>query len=304
MHLENRVWLAAGIGIVGIAINNASSALSGASQALMFSEDMRSPQKIGRTIMVAFALTVVLETVPVAGAIVGAHDLKAVLTSDAPYESFLGQYLPGFTLRLISLSIAVAIFNACLAGFIGTGRNLFTMGRTRLFASPINQALTRLTPRARAHRVAIAVVGLTTACATCLPMTAKLLLLSGNHTITTIFYIWDVVAGRRSGRTCRHSYRTPLFALIPALGVFIVIGEIVALWLDADTGRKSLFMCKSVFTLAYLYYSVILLRRPDGWIMTGPTDIDETLVFNEFGTLHPNDGLAAITTLTAWPAQL
>ncbi|MFX8098747.1 hypothetical protein ABTK82_20680, partial [Acinetobacter baumannii] len=76
-------------GVVGIAINNASWALAGASQALMFSEDMKRPETIGRIILIAFVLTVIFETAPVVGTIVGAHDLKAVLANDAPFETFL-----------------------------------------------------------------------------------------------------------------------------------------------------------------------------------------------------------------------
>lgn len=274
VHVRAGVWLAAGIGITGIAINNASWSLAGASQALMFSEDMKRPETIGRIIMLAFALTVFFETAPVIGAIVGAHDLKAVLSSTAPFETFLGQHLPGFALRLVSLSIAVAIFNACLAGFVGIGRNVFAMGRTSLFAAPINRAVTRLTPRTEAPWVAILLIGASTALATYLPLYFKIILLSGGYTFVTIFYVWGVIAGRRSGRTGGHSYRVPLYPLIPLLGAIIVIGEMVILWSDAETGRKSLFITAAIYALSYLYYRSVLMRRPQGWVMTGPQDID------------------------------
>ena len=274
MRMQNGVWLAAGIGVVGIAVNNASWALAGSSQALMFSEDMKNPRTIGRIIMLAFVLTVISETAPIIGVIAGAHDLRAVLASSSPFEVFLAAYLPGFVLKLVSLSIAIAIFNACLAGFVGIGRNVFAMGRTHLFAPPINRALMVLTRRTDAPWVALALIGVTTAAATWLPMSFEVLLLSGNYTIITIFYVWGVFAGRRSGRTGTHDYRTPLFPLIPLLGVFIVVGEVVVLWLDPDTGRKSLFLCGGVWVLAYCYYRWVLMRRPGGWRMTGPADID------------------------------
>ena len=274
VRLENGTWIMAGIGIIGIAVNNASWALSGASQALMFSEDMKRPRTIGRIIMTAFALTVVLETAPVLGTVLGAHDLKAVLLSDAPFSTFLGAYLPAFVLELISLSIAIAIFNAVLAGFIGISRTVFSMGRTQLFARPVNATLTHLTPRSRAPWVAIAVVATTTACATYLPMVFKLLMMSGNLTILSIFYVWGVLKGRRSGRTGTHDYKTPLFPLIPILGIAIIIGGIAVLWLDAEIGRKSLLICTSVFALSFLYYHFVLMRRKEGWTLTGPADID------------------------------
>ncbi len=274
VRLDNGFWLAAGIGVLGIAVNNASWAIAGASQALMFSEDMKRPETIGRIIMIAFLLTVVLETAPVIGTIIGAHDLKAVLGNDAPFETFLRQYLPDTALRLVSLAIAIAIFNACLAGFVGYGRNVFAMGRTRLFAPAVNRALMLMIPRTDAPWFAIALIGAATAVTTYLPMFVKILLLSGNYTVLTIFYVWGVFAGRRSGRTGTHSYRTPLFPLMPLIVIVIVIGEIVILWIDADLGRKSLFVCAGVYLLSFAYYRFVLMRRPGGWTMTGPEDID------------------------------
>lgn len=278
MHLSNGIWVAAGIGITGIAINNASWALAGSSQALMFSEDMKRPETIGRIIMLAFVLTVVLEAAPMIGTVVGSADLKRVLASDAPFEAFLGQYLPGFGLKLVSLSIAIAIFNACLAGFVGIGRNIFSMGRTHLFAPPVNRALMHLIPRTDAPWVAIALLGASTALATYLPLFFKVLLLSGNYTIITLFYVWGVFAGRRNGRTGVHAYKTPLYPLIPILGAVIVIGEIVVLALDPDVGRWSLLICGGIYVVAFLYFLLVLRSRPGGWVMTGPEDIDAATV--------------------------
>lgn len=274
MRLQDGAWVAAGIAITGIAVNNASWALAGSSQALMFSEDMKRPETIGRIIMLSFAITVVLETAPMIGVIVGSHDLRVVLGSDSPFEAFLTQYLPLFFLKLVSLSIAIAIFNACLAGCVGIGRNVFAMARTRLFARPINRALLQLIPSTDAPWVAILLIGASTALATYIPLYFKVLLLSGNYTIITLFYVWGVFAGRRSGRTGIGRYRTPAFPLIPLIGAVIVVGEIVVLWLDPESGRKSLFLCSAIYVLAYCYYRFVLMRRPEGWVMTGPEDID------------------------------
>jgi amino acid transporter len=274
VHVQEGAWLVTGIAMMGIAVNNASWSLAGASQALMFSEDMKHPRTIGRIMMIALAITIVLETAPMIGVIIGSHDLRAVLGNDAPFETFLAQYLPAFGLKLVSLSIAIAIFNACLAGFVGIGRNVFSMGRTRLFAPPINRALMQLTPRTDAPWVAIGLIGLSTALATYIPLYFKVLLLSGNYTIITFFYVWGIFAGRRSGRTGAGAYKTPAFPIIPALGAVIVVGEVVVLWLDPEAGRKSLFICTGVYLLAYCYYRFVLMRRPGSWAMTGPEDID------------------------------
>ncbi|HTP39309.1 MAG TPA: APC family permease [Steroidobacteraceae bacterium] len=276
VHVTNGVLAAAAIGVVGIAVNNASWSLAGASQATMFSEDMKHPRSVGRIIMLAFAITVVLEVLPVLGTTVGARDVTKVFSDSSPFETFLSEYLTPFVLKFVSAAIAIAIFNACLAGFVGIGRNIFAMARTDMFSRPINHALTRLTGRTQAPWVAILALGVTTALATFLPLYVKVLLLSGNYTLLTILYVWGVVAGRRSGKTggARHSYSSPLFPLIPLLGCVIVVGEVIVLWLDADVGRKSLFVCSGAWLLAYCYYRFVLLRRPGGWTLRGPADID------------------------------
>lgn len=274
-HLDHGVWVVAGIGVIGIAINNAAWALAGASQALMFSEDMKHPRTIGRIMMIALAITVALEIAPIIGTIIGARDLTAVMASEAPFEAFIAQHLPHGAVQIFSLAIALAVFNACLAGFVGVGLTVFSMGRTRLFAEPINRALTRMSRRTDAPWVAILVLAIATAGVTYVPLVTKVLILSGGISVISIFYIWGVLRGRRTGRTGAGAlYRSPLFPLIPLLGVLIVLGEVTVLWLDADLGRPSLFICLGVYGLAFLYYRLVLRRRPGGWRLTGPADID------------------------------
>ena len=55
VHVHEGAWLVTGIAMMGIAVNNASWSLAGASQALMFSEDMKHPRTIGRIMMIALA---------------------------------------------------------------------------------------------------------------------------------------------------------------------------------------------------------------------------------------------------------
>ena len=274
VRVENGAWMAAGVGVVALAVNNASWSLGGAAQALLFSEEMKRPQTIGRIIMIAFLLTIFLETAPVIGVIVGAKDLKAVLGPGDPFQIFLGQYVSEAVLKFVSLSIAVAIFNACLAGFIGYGRNIFSMGRTKLFAPVLNRALLQVLPATDAPWFAILLLGTTTALATFLPLTFKLLVLSGGLIVATGLYALGVYVGRRRGKTGVGTYRTPLFPLLPVLGALIVAGAAIALWSDPDIGRKSLLVCVGNYTLSYAYYRFVLMRRPERWTMVGPREID------------------------------
>jgi amino acid transporter len=274
MTMKGGSWVGVGIGALALAGTNASWAIAGSNQALYFSEDMKRPFTIGRIMMLSFLITVFLETAPVIGTIVGAHDLKRVLGADAPFEEFLREYLPDFAMKFVSLSIAIAIFNATLAGFIGIGRTLFSMGRTELFSPALNRAATRLIPKTDAPWISLLYMGVTTAAVTVLSMRLKVMLLAGLLTLFTILYVWGVFAGRRSGRTGAKGYRTPWYPLVPVVGIFIIIGELIVQWIDTDVGRPSLFICTGVMVASYLYYRFVLMRRPQGWRMTGPADID------------------------------
>ncbi|HTY93815.1 MAG TPA: APC family permease [Steroidobacteraceae bacterium] len=272
--VRNGGWVGVGLGAMALASTSASWAIAGSNQALFFSEDMRHPSTVGRIMILSFLATVFLETAPVAGTIVGSHDLKQVLGASAPFEEFLKQYLPAFGMKFISLSIAVAIFNATLAGFIGIGRNVFSMGRTALFHPRLNRLLMHLISRTDAPWVALLLIGGVTALATLLSMKIKIMMLAGNLTFMTMFYLWGCISGRRSGRTRDAAYRTPLYPLVPVVGIFIVAGEVTAQWLDRDVGRPSLVLWLGIFTASYLYYRFVLLRRPRGWRMAGPVDVD------------------------------
>jgi amino acid transporter len=225
--------------------------------------------------MLCFLLTAILETAPVIGTIVGSRHIRDVLAQDAPFAAFLAQYLPDIGMKLVSVSIAVAIFNAALAGFVGMGRNVFAMGRTQLFNPGLNRALMLLIPKTDAPWFSLLLIGLSTAIVTLLSMRFKVMMLAGNLTVITVFYVWGCFAGRRSGRTGRQgTYRTPLHPLIPILGIFIVIGEVIAQWIDKDVGRPSLLIWVGMYTSGYLYYRFVLMRRPRGWRLEGPQDID------------------------------
>jgi amino acid transporter len=274
MTMKDGSWVGVGIGALALAGTNASWAIAGSSQALYFSEDMKRPYTIGRIMMLSFVITAFLETAPVMGTIIGAHDLKQVLGASAPFEEFLRQYLPDFAMKFVSLSIAIAIFNATLAGFIGIGRTMFAMGRTELFSPALNRAATRLIAKTDAPWISLLFMGVATASVTVVSMRLKVTLLAGFLTFFTILYVWGVFAGRRSGRTGTKGYRTPYYPLVPVVGIFIIIGELVVQWIDTAVGRPSLFFCTGAMVMCYLYYRLVLMRRPQGWRMTGPEDID------------------------------
>ena len=91
----------------------------------------------------------------------------------------------------------------------------------------------------------------------------------------TAFY--DVGRVRRTPQWSNRSRHVPADAplsLLPLLGIVIVGGEVAAQWIDRDIGRPALLIWLGIYFLSYLYYRWVLMRRPTGWRMEGPRDID------------------------------
>ncbi len=84
MTWRKGVWVGAGLGALALASTSASWSISGSNQALFFCEDMKHPKTVGRIIMLCFVVTAFLETAPVAGTVVGSHNLRQVLNQEAP----------------------------------------------------------------------------------------------------------------------------------------------------------------------------------------------------------------------------
>jgi len=75
-----------------------------------------------------------------------------------------------------------------------------------------------------------------------------------------------VLVGRSRHLTARPGYwRSPLFPLVPILGLLLAIGFAVADLLDADTGRPSLLLLGALIAAGLLWYHFVLSRRPGGW---------------------------------------
>jgi hypothetical protein len=57
-----------------------------------------------------------------------------------------------------------------------------------------------------------------------------------------------------------------------------VIGEVIVLWFDPESGRPSLFYVLGAYGIAFLYYRFVLCRRSEKWRIIGPEDIDGRLI--------------------------
>ena len=115
-----------------------------------------APHLIGRTIFWAVIITVT-ELVPVAAVLIGAPDLKWLISSANPFgDSVRVRGGPLLYDAGASLAIAFAIINAALATLLQNARFLFSTGRDLAWHRHINDGFTRTHSRFRSPWIASA----------------------------------------------------------------------------------------------------------------------------------------------------
>jgi amino acid transporter len=202
---------------------------------------------------------------PVFALLVGAHNLPAVLASPAPLATFVSQNIGPWAAQALSAGVALAIFNAIIAGIMIGARLFFSMGRDQLLPVAAGRFLSHVERGSGVPRIATLVVVIYTALCCLVPSHLLLVFMSG-----LIVYGWGMVClavlvGRATGKTGgAGSWRAPLHPLAPGIGLVMAIGFAIANLLDAEAGRPSLILLGAVVALAVAWYWRRL--RPRGWM--------------------------------------
>jgi amino acid transporter len=259
------------IAMIGLSAVTAIFAYQGYGSAIYFAEEMHeAPRLIARTIMLTLFLAVVTEIVPVTAALMGAPDIKALLGAKSPFSDFV-ETTGGHVLSVaVSLSIALAIFNAVLATVMQNGRFFFSTGRDETWHGTINDAFMRTHSRFNSPWIATLVSGLT-AIAACFIGLDQLLVLTGTGIVLVYATLCvSALVGRWRGSSDHAIYRMPLFPLAPILGL-IALCFVVYTSLLTDDGRRSLEVNAGAIVLSFIYYRLVLARR-GAWVLRGPED--------------------------------
>lgn len=258
--------------MLGLSTSVSLFAYNGYGAAVYFSEEMHeAPRLVARTIMWALVITVATELIPVSAVLLGAPDLKALLSSASPFSYFV-EATGGHWLNVaVSLGIATAIFNAVLATVLQNGRFFFSTGRDGTWHVRVNEAFTRTHPQFNSPWVATLVSG-ASAVTMCFLGMKMLLILTGTGIVLTYAALClGVISGRRNGSTAHAAYHMPYVPLIPVFGLAALGFVVFASWLDPD-GRRSLIVNAVMIAASILYYRFVLLRR-GAWALTGPDDV-------------------------------
>ncbi|TPK60624.1 APC family permease [Mesorhizobium sp. B2-4-19] len=263
----------ASAGIILAATAVSLFAYNGYGAAAYFGEETQDAKRnIGKVVVWALLITVAAELIPLTAVLLGAPDLAGLLAAPQKIEYFL-EARGGHALTvLISLAIAVAIFNAVIAIILQAARLLFSSGRDKTWFGPINAAVASVHGSYASPWIATIVVSVLAAVA-CFIDINLLLVVSGTSLVVIYALLClAVFAGRHNGTTAGGHYRMPLFP-VPAILAFVALVYVAYQnLLDAAFGRPSLIATLLIMLVAAIYYVLMLARRTD-WNLHGPDEL-------------------------------
>lgn len=246
---------------------------NGYGAAAYFGEETHDAKRnIGKVVVWALVITVAAELIPLTAVLMGSPDLVALLSAPAKIEYFLDAR-GGHTLTiLISLAIAIAIFNAVIAIILQAARLLFSSGRDRTWFGPINGWVGSVHTTYQSPWIATMVVIVLSALGCFIDINLLFVVTGTSLVVIYALLCVAVIVGRRNGTTNGGHYRMPFFPVPAALGFIALVYVGYQNLMDVAFGRPSLIATALIMVAAAVYYVLFLARRTD-WKLHGPDEI-------------------------------
>lgn len=248
-------------------------AYNGYSNAVNFSEETKgSSRNIAVAIIVSLIVTVAAELIPTTAVLLGAPDLAKLTTDAAPMKYFLQATANDTVNTVVSLGVALAIFNAVLAIILEFGRILYSSARDRAWPGPVNGWLVLVHPRFRSPWVATAIVGIVGAILSIGVDLNTLITLTGASLVADYALIAiAALVGRYTGATAGSPYRMPLWPLPPILALAALI------YVTTQQTTTALLVTGGTILIGLIYWAIVILpQRGRAWNLLEPLR-DESL---------------------------
>jgi amino acid transporter len=254
-------------GVVLTATAASVFAYNGYSNAVNFAEETRgSSRHIAIAILWSLVITVAAELIPTTAVLLGAPDLAAVTTNAAPMTYFLLATAGDAVNTVVSLGIAIAIFNAVLAIILEFGRILYSSARDRAWPGPVNGWLASIHPSFRSPWIATALVGIVGAILSLTVDLGTLITLTGASLVADYALVaLAALVGRASGATAGSPYRMPLWPLPPLLALAALV------YVTTQQTTTALLVTGGTILIGLIYYAVVILPQGDrAWNLREP----------------------------------
>lgn len=260
----------ASLAVMGAAASAAVYAFDGYGGVCSLGEEVReAPRKVAAVVFWSLGLAIVFQMTPILAVMIGAPDVRALAISPSPLPDFIRAVGGPAMARVLSIAVAVAIFNAMLALSVLAARQLYATGRDRLWPAPLNRAFTRLHPRFRSPWIAALTMG-GVSLAWCFAPLEFLVTVIASVTVVTYFGLCvAVIVGRLQGSTAGGVYRMPLFPAPPMLALIGMAGVMAVGFADPIEGRPGLIAAALVTVVSVLIYGLLRWTGSD-WRDRGP----------------------------------
>jgi len=257
---------------IGLATTVAIFALNGYGNAVYLAEEMHEPaRRIARVILMALALTLLVEIAPLAAVLAGVPVLEMLYAGSDPFGLFVTVRGSPALAGWVSLGVAVAIVNAAIACIISFARFFYSTGRDGAWGRPFDAWATVVHPRFGTPWIATLAVGAVGTAACFLPLPLLLVLSGAGIGVTYLAMAFAALAGRWKGAAAHAPYRMPLFPLAPLVTIVALLYVFWTNWWDLETGRRGLLATAAQMLLAAGYY-VLVVKRRGPWIVRDPID--------------------------------
>lgn len=253
---------AVGWGAVISALSVALFAYNGYGQAVYYAEETKgASKKIGKAIMIALLITVVVEIAPLMAVVLGTSSMEKLLRSPTPMNYFLLER-GGSTINIVvSLGIAIAILNAVIAIIIQVARLLYSSARDGSWPDAMGKPLQRISVRFQTPIVATVAVGVVAVLAAAFVSFNFLLLATGAGLIV----IYAVVAlssiidrGKRAGQVS--GYKMPWWPLPPAV---VIVATVYVAYQGILADARPILISIVTMAIGIVYYYIYISPRKE-----------------------------------------
>jgi amino acid transporter len=232
-------------------------AYNGYSNAVNFSEETQgSSRRIAVAILWSLVITVAAELIPTTAVLLGAPDLAKVTTDPAPMTYFLNATSNTIIDTIVSLGIALAIFNATLAIILEFGRILYSSARDRAWPGMVNGWLASVHPNFRSPWIATALVGIVSAIL-CLTVDLGTLITLTGAVLVADYAMISIAAlvGRITGATDGSPYRMPWWPVPPLLALAALV------YVTTQQTSTALIVTGATIAIGLVYWAVYILPQ-------------------------------------------
>jgi amino acid transporter len=232
-----------------------------------FSEETKgSSRHIATAILWSLVITVAAELIPTTAVLLGAPDLAKITASSQPMIDFLDATSNSTIDTIVSLGVALAIFNATLAIILEFGRILYSASRDRAWPGVINDWLVTVHPTLKSPWVATAIVGVVSAIL-CLTVDLNTLItLTGAALVADYAFVaLAALVGRYTGATANSPYRMPFWPLPPILALAALA------YITTQQSSTALLVAGGTVLIGLVYWAVVILpQRGRAWNLKEP----------------------------------